>query len=215
MQAEPHLAPAGTRPPDVRDMAIVHQAYRREFALAPRILRDLLPEESDRRAAAAEWFAVMLLSMRHHHVAEDALLYPLLDGRAPRERLDHMERQHREVAQAVATVQTRLEEWERGRAGTAEALACSYEALLDVLVPHLDDEELTIVPLIGDYLTAEEYGRMATSGNGRYAPRTLMMAFGAMIEQCSAPDAEFMLSHLPRTSAPPGTPAAHRNTPNG
>ena len=197
MQAEPHLVPAGTRQADVRDMAIVHQAYRREFALAPRILRDLLPEEHERRAAAAEWFGVMLLSMRHHHVAEDALLYPLLDGRAPRELLDHMERQHRMVAQAVATVQARLEEWERATAGSAEALAGSYEALLDVLIPHLDDEELAIVPLIGKYLTAEEYGRMATSGNGRYTPRILMMAFGAMIEQCSAADAEFMLSHLP------------------
>jgi hypothetical protein len=197
MQAEPHLVPARARRADVRDMAIVHQAYRREFAVAPQILRELLPREHERRAAAAEWFGVMLLSMRHHHVAEDALLYPLLDGRAPRELLDHMERQHRLVEQAVATVRERLDDWERGNAGSAEALAAAYEALLDVLIPHLDDEERTIVPLIGDCLTAEEYGRMATSGNGRYTPRILMMAFGAMIEQCPAADAEFMLSHLP------------------
>jgi hemerythrin HHE cation binding domain-containing protein len=197
MQAEPNLKAARRRRADVRDMAIVHQAYRREFALAPQILRDLRPQEQERRAAAAEWFGVMLLSMRHHHVAEDALLYPLLQGRVPQQLLDRMEQQHRMVEQAVTAVQARLAEWEHRRAGSARALADSYVALLDVLVPHLDDEEQSIVPLIGDQLTAEEYGRMATSGNGRYDPRILMMAFGAMIEQCSAPDAEFMLSHLP------------------
>jgi hypothetical protein len=197
MQTEPNLVASRPQRADVRDMAIVHQAYRREFALAPQILRDLRPQEQERRAAAAEWFGVMLLSMRHHHVAEDALLYPLLQGRVPQELLDRMEQQHRLVEQAVTAVQARLGEWEQGEAGSAQTLAGSYEALLAVLVPHLDDEEHSIVPLIGDQLTAEEYGRMATSGNGRYDPRTLMMAFGAMIEQCSAPDTEFMLSHLP------------------
>ena len=47
----------GTRA-DARDMAIVHQFYRREFDLAPRILRDLRPEQDARRAAVEEWFDV-------------------------------------------------------------------------------------------------------------------------------------------------------------
>jgi Hemerythrin HHE cation binding domain len=197
MQVRAQRVFAGNRRVDVRDMAIVHQVYRREFALAPQVLRDLRPEEDQRRSAAAEWFAVMLLSMRHHHTAEDALLYPLLQGRVGKDLLDDMAQQHQWVEHALATVQARLGEWEQDGAGAAEALALSYEALTAVLIPHLDDEERDIVPLIGDHLTAEEYGRMATSGNGRLDPRILMMAFGAMIAQRAGPDAEFMLSHLP------------------
>ena len=196
MHAKPRLAAAPPGRADVRDMTIVHQVYRREFALAPQILRDLRPGEEQRRRAAAEWFALMLVSMRHHHTTEDAMLYPILQGRVDQDLLDGMAQQHQLVEHALAAVRARLGEWERRAAGSGEALALSYEALTAVLVPHLDAEERDIVPLIGDYLTAEQYGRMATSGSV-LEPRILMMAFGAMIEQCSAPDAEFMLSHLP------------------
>lgn len=163
MQAEPHPAPAGARRADVRDMAIVHQVYRQEFALAPQILHQLRSGEQERRGAAAEWFGVMLLSMHHHHVAEDGLLYPLLQGLVSRDLLDHMEHQHHLVEAAVDMVQTRLGAWERREPGSADALAAAYEALTAVLIPHLDDEERDIVPVIGDYLTAQEYGRMATA----------------------------------------------------
>lgn len=195
MQASSDIADTPRRA-DVRDMAIVHQAYRREFVLAPLIVRGLREDEPERRAAALEWFDSMLHSMHHHHVAEDALLYPLLAGRVSQQLLDHMEHQHQLVERAVDTVQARLADWQQGLPESAEALALAHEALTATVVPHLDDEERDIVPLIGNHLSAAEYGRMATSGNEQ-APRTLMMAFGAMIEQCSPDDAEFMLSHLP------------------
>lgn len=192
------LAPqAAVRRADVRDMAIVHQVYRREFVLAPKIIRDLREHETERRAAAQEWFGVMVISMHHHHIAEDDLMYPLMKGSAPQALLDLMEEQHQAVDTAVKTVEARLADWITDVPDSAEALARSYEELLPVLVRHLDDEEEHIVPLIGDSLSAQQYGLMATSGNDMYEPRLLMMCFGAMIEQCAVPDAEFMLSHLP------------------
>lgn len=183
-------------PADVRDMAIVHRFYRREFALAPQVLRALRPQDTARRAAVKEWFPVTLLAMHHHHEAEDELMFPLMTGRVDAALLERMELQHRDVAAAVDEVETRLAAWTKDEPGSLETLADAYDRLLPVLVRHLDDEEREVVPLIAGALTAEQYGRKATSGNDRYEPRLLMMCFGAMIEQCSAEDAEFMLSHL-------------------
>lgn len=181
---------------DVRDMAIVHQYYRREFTLAPQIVRDLDPADNRRRQAAQEWFAGTLLAMHHHHIAEDELMYPLMQGHTPQELLDLMEVQHQAVDRGVRAVEAKLAAWIADEPESAENLAQAFDELRPVLIKHLDDEERLIVPLIAESVTAEDYRLMGTSGNDRYEPHYLMMSFGAMIEQCSAQDADFMLSHL-------------------
>lgn len=181
---------------DVRDMAIVHQYYRREFDLAPRILRDLQPEQVERRAAALEWLPTTIFAMHHHHIAEDELMYPLMVGSAPQDLLVLMEVQHQIVDAGVQAIEANLPAWQANEPGSAEALAAAYDAIYPELVKHLDDEEREIVPLIGDSLTAEQYARKGTSGN-HFEPHMLMMMFGAMIEQCSVEDANFMLAFLP------------------
>lgn len=183
--------------PNIWSMAVVHQYYRREFELAPRIVRSMTPGQSERQQRSAEWFATTLAMMHHHHVTEDALMYPLLEGRAPQHLLDRMEEQHERVAAAVDVTESRLAAWRLDDPASGEALAQAFDAMLPVLVQHLDAEESEIMPMVADLLTAEEYARQGTSGN-RFADRTaLMMAFGAMVEQASPYEAAVMLSHPP------------------
>ncbi len=183
--------------PNVWSMAVVHQYYRREFELAPRIVRDIGADEQLRHQQAAAWFATTLAMMHHHHVTEDELMYPLLEGRVPQRLLDIMEDQHRLVAAAVDRVEACLAEWRLDDPETVAALAAAFDELLPGLVKHLDDEEQEVMPLVAELLTAEEYGRQGGSGNEALDPRTLMMAFGAMVEQASDYEAGVMLAHPP------------------
>ena len=54
------------------------------------------------------------------------------------------------------------------------------------------------MPLVAEHLSVQEHERQGTSGNQIMEPRTLMMAFGAMIEQASGVEAGVMLSHPPQ-----------------
>ena len=183
--------------PNIWSMAVVHQYYRREFELAPRIVRDIGPDEGERQQAAAAWFTTTLAMMHHHHVTEDDLMYPLLVGRAPQALLDRMEAQHEQVAAAVDRTEAALSTWRYGDIESARALAAAFDSMLPGLVEHLDSEEDDVMPLVAAYLTAEEYSRQGNSGNEAMAPRTLMMAFGAMVEQATPYEASVMLSHPP------------------
>ena len=183
--------------PGVWSMAVVHQYYRREFELAPRIIRDITSGEHERQQGAAVWFATTLKMMHHHHVTEDELMYPLLHGRVPQPMLDLMELQHEQVAAGVDRVGASLARWNHDLPESSEALADAYDQLLPILVEHLDSEELDVMPLVAEHLSVEEYERQGTSGNQIMDPRTLMMAFGAMIEQASDFEAGVMLSHPP------------------
>lgn len=183
--------------PDIWSMAVVHQYYRREFDLAPRVIRDLAPHEDERQRQAAAWFATTLAMMHHHHVTEDALMYPLLQGRAPQVLLDRMESQHERVADAVDAAEAALVDWRPADPESGETLAATFDAMLPELVRHLDAEEQEIMPLVAELLTVEEYARQGTSGNAFSDRRALMMAFGAMVEQASPYETEVMLSHPP------------------
>lgn len=194
-------------------MAVTHQAFRREFELAPRIVRDIAPDEPERHDRAADWFATMLGFMHHHHENEDLLMYPLLAGRAEQPLLDRMEVQHRELASVVDRAQERLSAWRRDDPASAEALAAAFDDMLPVLIEHVDAEEAQVMPLVGEYLTAEEYGRQGTRGNGA-DPRALMMTFGSVVEQASEREGEIMLAYPPRTRASSVARVGGRRVPN-
>lgn len=109
-----------------------------------------------------------------------------------------MAKQHEQVADATNAVEAALSLWRSDASTGPGVLIETFECLLPVLTRHLDEEERQIVPLIERRMTPQEYGLMATSGNGRYDERTLMMTFGAIVEQCSPQDASYMISHLPQ-----------------
>lgn len=182
---------------DVRDMAIVHQFYRREFELAPRILRTLQQQQSDRRESLGWWLALVLLGMHHHHTAEDTHIFPVLQGRIAPDLIDRMAEQHEQVALATDAAEAALKLWRAAPEEGTAAVITAFEKLYPVLSRHLDEEEKEIVPLIERRMTPQEYGLMGTSGNRLYDERTLMMTFGGIVEQCSTEDAAYMISHLP------------------
>lgn len=182
--------------PGIWTMAVTHQAFRREFELAPRIVRDVAPHERERHEQAVTWFAIMLGMMHHHHVNEDDLMYPLLAGRVPQPLLDRMEEQHHALADAVDRTQAALADWRPDVPSSGRVLAQAFDDMLPVLVQHVDDEEQQVMPLVADLLTAEQYERQATRGN-KADPRTLMMAFGSVVEQATPEEAAGMLSYPP------------------
>lgn len=130
---------------DTTMMRIVHNALRRDLARARTTLAKPTTGDAQRHAIAAHlrW---MMTFLRAHHEAEDAELYPLARARAGADTavFDRMEHQHELIAPAIAGVETEP---------TIEAL----DALADVLLPHLEEEERHAMPVVARLVTDTEW----------------------------------------------------------
>ena len=70
-------------------------------------------------------------------------------------------------------------------------------ALNDVLQPHLDDEERTIVPLAAAHLTQREWDAMGDHAVAAIPKKKLPVAFGLITDPLDAADAAHMKTTLP------------------
>lgn len=145
-------------PADTRIMGIVHSALRRDL-IRTRIVLDtgLVPDA--RRVPLAEHILWLMDLLRHHHEGEDTALYPLVVRCNPdAEALVRiMDEDHRRIEPAV----TELEEAAR-RFGNIEPdaqarLSAALAALSDVLLPHLEREELDMMPVVSETLTDAQW----------------------------------------------------------
>jgi len=186
--------------PWVHEMVIVHRAFRREFVLLPRLVREV-PEGDVRRAATvARALHVVLGGLEMHHTGEDAVLWPrLLERAAPSTGLvETMQAQHDGVDEYAERVAPLLAAWAQAptRAGGAE-LADLLDSFAAALFEHLDLEEREILPLCLRHLTAREWDGMADHGLEVMERSELPIIFGAVLEECTPQERRAMLGRLP------------------
>ncbi len=176
---------------DMRDMYMVHTMLRREFGLAPTLIRGVAQGDVGRAAIVADHLQLIDSVLDHHHRGEDAHVWPLLlqrvgPGAEPVIRL--MEEQHGDIEKLVAELRTQLTQW-RGTADAVqgEALAITTARLGALLVKHLQIEEELACPLIEQYITAAEWGRAVADGSADVSPELMPLLFGMMAYE-GAPD---------------------------
>jgi hemerythrin-like domain-containing protein len=145
-------------PADTAMMGIVHDALRRDLRRAREALAD--DPAPDRRRALADHLARMMDFLDGHHTGEDVGLYPMVRAADPGAAalLDAMDADHRAIHPAMDAVAAVAQRW--GRSGSDEDradLLAALEALVDVLVPHLDREEAEAMPLVSATLTHRQW----------------------------------------------------------
>lgn len=99
---------------DTRDMLEVHKVVRREFTLAPGLVRATGAGDSARAHTLAAHLELLISLLQVHHAEEDRQLWPKLLERVP-ERIapivSQMESQHQHIHQATESVLARLPRW--------------------------------------------------------------------------------------------------------
>ena len=188
------------QPIDVRDMAIVHQSFRRSYQESATLVRANPTPSQQRVEFLADHIDFGVNLLHHHHSGEDELLYPLLLERAPDLAVHtaQIEHEHQEVAAHIDAVTTACAAWRASPdTDTAEALATTLDTLNDRLQQHLDDEERDIVPLAAVTLTQEEWESLGQHAMSAIPKDRLGITFGMLTESLSDDDRHFMKSHLP------------------
>ncbi|MGY1694259.1 hemerythrin domain-containing protein [Geodermatophilus sp. SYSU D00814] len=185
---------------DVRDMYVVHRAFRREFRLLPELIRAVAPGDTDRAAVLAAHARLVLQGLHLHHTGEDDLLWPKLLERCPPDAavVHRMEAQHEQVEHLTEQLGPALDRWEvEARPAVAEEVAGTLDALRAVLLEHLAEEEREILPLAERHVTQEEWARLGQHGEGTMATKDLPILFGALLEECSPEERQMMLHVVP------------------
>lgn len=186
---------------DTWDMIVVHRVFRREFRMAPALVRAVAPGDTTRAGILAEHLGSLTLGLDHHHTVEDELLWPLMLARASMhaDLINRMEAQHERLHAPLAQIVELLPRWR------ARALAADRDELADVLAQasvaldeHLADEERQMLPLIEQHITPAEWRAVGERGKAVIPKgRTALVFLGTILEEATPEEKKRFLAELP------------------
>jgi hypothetical protein len=196
--------------PDTSDMAAVHRVYRQALDLAPRLVGGA-EGDAGRAEVVGSYYYNVLRFLEVHHQGEDHLVTPLLVERcapADVETVQRVAAQHKPVEAPIDGAHAALQAWRQDPdAASTKQLVSDLGALQDVLIPHLDEEEETVVPLAAAHMSAEEWGALPGHGLGNFQGDNIWLILGLIREQMNDTQRQLMLEHMP-----PPVADAWRNT---
>jgi Hemerythrin HHE cation binding domain len=185
---------------DTHDMIVVHRVFRREFRLAPRLIRAVRAGDVARAQVVGRHLTELYHGLHHHHTNEDEVLWPLLLARVDLEadRVLLMQAQHQEIDALFGTASDLLPAWmSTAAADVRDELATVYDLLLPVLLTHLSAEEDEILPLAAEHISQEEWDRMGARFTADTPKDKLMLFLGALLEEATPDERAHMLAKLP------------------
>jgi hypothetical protein len=145
-------------PADTRSMGIVHSALRRDLERARMVLSTQPHPDGKRRRALAAHVLWMIRFLHVHHTGEDIGLWPLVRTKNPAAGalLDHMDDDHQRIAPAITVLEVAAAAY-RDDGSARERLLAALARLNDVLLPHLQREELDVMPVVAATISDAEY----------------------------------------------------------
>ncbi|MFK0258918.1 hemerythrin domain-containing protein [Streptomyces sp. NPDC090445] len=189
-----------TAHPYTREMAMIHQVFRRESRLLAELVQDVCPADIARARVLAEHWRQYSVGLHAHHTGEDEMLWPVL---LPHLDLDAeqvlaMEAQHRELDEGIAEVQRLMDRWQ------AQALPADRDELAEALrthhrqlCAHLDEEEREVMPLVALHVNEKQWLAVGERGLAETPKNRLMIALGAILEDTSPEKRQEFLARLP------------------
>lgn len=200
MSARPAALPPV--PVDTRDMIVVHDALRREYAALPALVSAVSPGDTRRARVVAEHIDLLFALLHHHHAGEDRVLWPVLLARVPAELVpvvEPMERQHEGIHAALQQSSRLLRNWRGDASGTdRDLLADSLGQLGTRLGEHLADEEEHVLPLAAQHLSHAEWRRLGEEGMAGVPKRQLPLVLGTLMQDGDPQVIGAMVAELPR-----------------
>jgi iron-sulfur cluster repair protein YtfE (RIC family) len=194
------MAQTTTERPAIQEMVVVHRMFRREYGLAPALVRGVSAGDRQRADVVGAHLAELTTMLHHHHSGEDELLWPKLHARAPlsAELVSRMESQHAHVGGLLEQLDVLLPAWRSDPApAQRDALAAVLDQLSPALEEHLDEEEREILPLVEEHVTAAEFDELGAKAVAAIPKARMLVLFGYVLEGASAEEQKMMLSVLP------------------
>ncbi|WP_173924163.1 hemerythrin domain-containing protein [Agromyces sp. Marseille-P2726] len=186
---EPATAPATTCRSD--EVVVIHRLFRRLFAEAPALVRDVAPGDVARAGHVAKHLHGIIALLHVHHRTEDDYFWDRMTERAPACGLHValMRRQHGAVSDRLDLADEPATSWAgEADAATAERLAAELDEVDRLLVEHLADEERDAFPVLDAILSDAEWDDIHKHAKRHKPPLPIFVLLGLMME--SIPQSE-------------------------
>ncbi|MGW6463636.1 hemerythrin domain-containing protein [Streptomyces rubiginosohelvolus] len=186
---------------DVRDMLVVHEAFRQSYDRMPGLVRATPPGDARRAAVVADHVQLIEEFLHLHHKGEDELLWPKLLQRATGrlgETVVLLEEQHLEIDALLTESAGLLAVWRTApSAARGTELADVLERLGAVLTEHLAIEEKEVLPVVPEYVTSKEWHALGDHAINALPKSRLPTVFGMLASLAEPEVVTLMLSTAP------------------
>ncbi len=188
------------------EMLIVHDVFRREFALVPGLVRGVAAGDLDRAQIIGDHIQGATSVLHTHHVLEDDNVWPLLLDRcgesvAPLVRL--MEGQHHQIATLIPQVDEALTVWrDSPTVESRQALLDVLDRLIPALKEHLSTEEERVVPLMEQHITAAEWKDFLEEESAAVDPEHLPLMLGMLMYEGDPESIEQVIATMSADTGP-------------
>jgi carbon monoxide dehydrogenase subunit G len=193
-----------TLPDHLAPVTAGHRAFRRDTARFIRALGRLDPRDDVAITALQSWFAAAMEALHHHHTIEDDIMWPALRDRSPAFAAAEplMEAQHTALDAAIGAAETAVAQLSSVPAAQRETARRYAEEqvvrLRAILVEHLDDEEATALPLLGEAFTVAEHRDLAAKVHDVFTPKELAFGLCWYLDAATPRERATIMSELPR-----------------
>jgi iron-sulfur cluster repair protein YtfE (RIC family) len=188
------------------EMLIVHDMFRREFALMPGLVRGVVAGDRDRAQIIGDHIGGATSALHIHHVLEDANVWPLLldrCGESVAPLMELMEGQHHQIARLIPQVDKALSVWrDSPTVDSRQALIDVLDRLIPVLKEHLRTEEDRVVPLMEHHITAAEWKEFLKNESAAIDLDHLPLMLGMLMYEGDPESVEQVLATMPTDARP-------------
>jgi Hemerythrin HHE cation binding domain len=186
---------------DRREMLIIHDLLRREFALMPGLVDAVPLGDRDRARLVGDHIDRLTVLLHHHHSGEDTNVWPLLADRCAESvaaLIATMHDQHEQLAALLDALNAALAVWRvDATADSGHRLADVLDQTLSSLRTHLDDEERHFLPLLEQHISAAEWDGFVQKGSADADPAELPLLFGMLMYEGDPEIIERVLAAMP------------------
>jgi hemerythrin-like domain-containing protein len=188
------------------EMLIVHDAFRREFALMPGLVRGVAAGDRDRAQIIGDHIQGATSVVHIHHVLEDDNVWPLLldrCGESVAPQVELMEGQHHQIATLIPQVDEALSIWRDSATGESrQALVDVLDRLIPALKEHLSTEEDRVVPLMEQHITAAEWNEFLEKESAAVDPEHLPLMLGMLMYEGDPESVEQVIATMSADTGP-------------
>ncbi len=186
---------------DTSEMVVIHRMFRRQFALAPHLVREVQPGDKERSSLIGNHVAEFANALHHHHRTEDQKLWDTLESRSPACALhvSQMKAQHAAMAVLLEKLQAELPAWQTSSDAVAqERVAVTLDDVYASLTTHLSQEEDKILPVASVTMSQREWDQFEKLGRESVPKNRLMVQLGYILDPFSPEERDvWMKKSLP------------------
>jgi hypothetical protein len=181
-------------------MVLVHRVFRREFGLLPTLVGAVEVGDTARAALIAAHARELCTALRHHHGAEQNLLWRRLRDRGALDESMHgrLRGWHREHFALLSELDGLLPLWQESAALDLRAVLVDIAGeLSEQVATHLDASEQHVLPAVDQHFSPGEWLTLGLRAASWIPLHRMAWMLGAILEDATDAERKQLLAKVP------------------